>query len=365
MISQRVARGALLALILAAPLVYIPRALLGAKTALPELPDPAPAHLVVVTVGSWPDLPGAFEHPALAAFDRRASRIATVFSPSPSHAAALASLWTGRHPASHGVSSDALALAEGTWTLAAAARDSGAATAALLQGRFASAQGIEGFDEVYEDPATDALDLGDRAAEFLMRSKRERVVLWVHLSAAGEGGRDLATLLTRLQQALEESDRSPEATLVLAVLDRGLAADTIDLLGSPLWVSLSGGLYVGRRSQAQLSLCDLTPTLRRFLGLGAPPAPESPHAAVLWNALRGGSGRPGVVVSGGPNVWRRGPERVVRDATGGAARAQAWSEGAWSDVEGERAAALLQQAAALAEKLARGRRPARPARPGD
>ena len=361
--SERNARRLVLGLVLLAPLVYLPRILLGSQTELPGRPAPAWTHLVVVTVGTWPDLPHSLEQPALADFDRRASRVSAVFAPSASRAATAASLWTGRYPRSHGVLSNDLALAEGTWTLAAAAREAGTRTAAFLQEPFVGATGIGGFDTVVENGSATAEELAFEAVEFVSGVVDERVLVWVHLANAGEGGRDLAQVIEGVTAGLTAADRGPESTVVLAVLARGATdgpSDTIDPLGAPLWVALPGALQVGRRSEARLSLVDLPGTLRLVLGLPAP-TQEASRADVMWNALRGGGARPGVVVQGERDVWRRGDRRVILNTDSGSARAEARIDGLWRALEGSEAATLLAEARVVAKSITTGRTPARTA----
>ena len=116
--KERLARNALLALCVLAPLVYLPRVLLGAKTPLPATTPPSWTHLVLVTVGAWPDAAAAAAaDPAFSAFDLRASRVASMYAPASASAASAASLWTGLYPRSHGVLRNDQALAPGAWTL--------------------------------------------------------------------------------------------------------------------------------------------------------------------------------------------------------------------------------------------------------
>ncbi|MEM7309627.1 MAG: hypothetical protein AAF682_23330 [Planctomycetota bacterium] len=366
---ERTARLALLALVVVAPLVYLPRVLFGEPTELPAATPPAWTHLVVVTVGGWPGLAQSLDDEDLAAFDRRASRVAAVFAPSASRAASAASLWTGRYPRSHGVMNDGLALGEGVWTLAEAARAAGTTTAAFLTEPFVTRSGIGGFETVREAEPEAWSALVDEAAALLEESVGERVLIWVHLADAGpDSGVSVGDALARLTAALEASDRAPETAVALALLARGLGPDappptTIDPLGGPLWVALPGALNVGRRGDARLSLVDVPGTLLLLLGLRPPAeAPLSSRGDVLWNALRGGGGAPGVVVQGERDVWRRGDERVVLDAAG-TARAERRVDRAWTALGGEEAQRLLAEARRVAEEITAIRTAPRPAGP--
>ena len=360
---ESTARWIVLGLVCLAPAVYLPRLVLGRRPADPRVTPPAWTHLVLVTVGRWPDLGASLDRPGLAAFDRRASRVTAAFAPSESSAACAASLWTGRYPRSHGVTSNDRALAEDLWTVAGAARAAGTRTAAFLQEPFVSATAIEGFDTVFEDPA--AGGLVDAATAYLAEQRGERVLVWLHLAEAGPAGAAVEDALARLTQALEEGDRRPETSLVLAVLARGERADDggADALAAPLWIQLAGALNVGRRGDAQLSLVDLPGFLLLFLGLPPPPdVPLSARGDLFWNALRGGGGRPGVVVQGETDLWRRGEERVVLDLDQGTARVERRAGGRWTALAGTEAQALLEAARAAAEDLTRTRSPAREAR---
>ncbi len=365
--AEKHARLAVLALVLAAPLVYLPRVLFGSAPEAPLDMPPVWMHLVVVTVGEWPDVDGALKRSALGRFDRRASRVAAAFAPSPSRAATAASLWTGRWPRHHGVLANDLALAEGSWTLAAAARTSGARTAAYLQEPFASATGIGGFDEVEEGAAFTASDLARRGAAFLEGRAGERAVLWLHLADAGPGGEAVDALLAGLEPALEPIQ--PETALALAVFRRGDFAGDVEPLGAPLWVALPGALNAGRRGDARVSLVDLAGMLRIAMRLPPPRAdrgqraPQS-RAELLVNALRGGGPRPWVLVQGPPDgedVWQTGDRRVVARWATGEARAEARAGSGWHALDDETAAPLLGQARRLAQELAAGLTSARTA----
>jgi hypothetical protein len=364
--GERRARLLLVLLCVLAPVLYLPRVLLGRTTPMPARIPPAWTHLVVVTVGAWaevptsddaaPDVPGA-----LGAFRRRASRIASVVAPSAARASSAASLWTGRYPRGHGVLSNALALPPGAWTLARAARSVDTRTAAFLQEPFVSATAIGGFDEVVEDAALDARALAERAADFLARTRGERALVWIHLADAGPRGIAVAAVLERLERALAETDRGPESALALALLSRdggppepGLPAEaSLARWTAPLWVALPGALSVGRRSDARLSLVDLGATLTLLLGLEVPAdARQDGRGPLLWNTLRGGAGDPGVWIQGEHDVWACGNRRVLLDPAADAPQAYARDpEGGWRLLDAERAGPVLAEAAAAREAL--------------
>jgi hypothetical protein len=336
--GERAARMALIALCALAPLIYLPRVLLGRGDPLPHAERPAWTHLVVLTVGDWPAGAGG---PELARFEARASRVQSIVAPAPSRAAAAASLWTGLYPRAHGVLREDQALDHGTWTLARAARSAGTRTAAFLSEPFASATRIGGFDEVHEEPGATGRTLGEQAAQFLERTRGERVLVWVH----GRTAADAEDLLASVERALVETDRMPESLVILAALSgdpTARATGDPQGLAAPLTAALPGALQVGSRSGGELSLVDVAGFELSMLGL-APPAPLDARGELLWIALRGGKVTPGVLVQdvpGGGDLWLRGAERVFLDAAG-AARAEGRRGERWEPLAAAEAAAPL------------------------
>ncbi|MCZ6596187.1 MAG: hypothetical protein O7B99_00955, partial [Planctomycetota bacterium] len=244
--KEKAVRVALAALVLAAPLVYVPRVLFGDATDEPLSPAPSWTHLIVVSASRWDAPLNALDQPAvgalaIAALDRRASRIDRMYAPSPSSAACAASLWTGRWPGNHGVLENDRALVAGTWTVAAGAREAGAATAAFLQEPFVSATGIAGFDEVRESPDLLPGEMTRYAAGFLADHTGERVVLWLHLHDAGAGGQAVAEVLAGLFTALEPDGRRFESIVLVCAFGSGDAVDP----AAPFWLALPGALFAG------------------------------------------------------------------------------------------------------------------------
>ena len=267
---QRAARVVLWALILAVPAAYLPQ-LFGSGPTAPSPRRPAWVHLIAVTASHWEAAPpGAPPPPALEAFYREATGFERAFAPATATAGSAASLWTGRWPAHHGVLSNDLALAPGSWTLAEAARRSGARTAAFLEEPFVTATGIGGFETVLERPELGPAELARAGAAFLREHPEERVLLWLHLERSGPGGRAVAEVLEGLAPALEETRRAHDAlTLVTAFAGEGPpGSDARHRV--PLFTALPAALLAGRRSPGSASPVDLAGVLRELLRLPHP-----------------------------------------------------------------------------------------------
>ena len=352
--SERAARGILLALAALAPVVLALRSL-GPRTELPREPAPAWTHLVVITASSFEeqaDPAPAPELEQLALFEQRATSVQRTFSPSLVPAAAAASLWTGRWPASHGVLAPDLALAPGAWTLASAARAEGARTAAFLAEPFVEATRIGGFETAVERAAAEPAELLALAKAFLAGHSGERVLVWVHMARAGRA--ELGAALAELGAALAADGRAPDtATLVTAFAAGGARGEARWLV--PLWIELPSGLFAGRRGRGEASLVDLAlPLARHVLDVDLPNARRGERALQsrerIADALSGGTLRgPQWLHEGERLRWISGPLRVSSALDGGPPQS---AVRAGSDAELEepaRAAALLEHARALAE----------------
>jgi hypothetical protein len=295
-LRETLARFAVLALVLAFPVVYVPRVVLGAHPAPIDLPARW-ASLIVVTTSAWPN--AERDDPVFEEMRRRAAHVGQVYAPSLSAAGAAASLWTGRFPASHGVRSNRLALAPGTWTLAESERASGARTAAFLQEPFASVTGIEGFETVVEDPDLTPLEMAAAAASFLdehvVDGEDERVCLWLHLAhgVPGADGSGLASLVDALRAHLEGSPRRFTSFLVVTGFGRTTAVHPDGRARVPLYAELSAGRAAGLEGRGAINLTDVAGAACEVLGLPLPGADEPPlqsRAQAFWANINGGGG---------------------------------------------------------------------------
>jgi len=275
----------LLTLIIAAPLAgFLPR-MLGERTPEPLDRRPSWVQLVVVTCDRLPAELGDVG-PGLATLERRAAR-AALRAPVPTAAAAAAvSLWTGRR--------DALSdLAPGgpePWSLAAAARRTGAASAAFLQSPLVSASGLGGFDRVVEDSALEPGHLLSLADEHLARHSGRRSVLWLHLADPGPRAERLDELLAGLHRVLEARGHRWDALVLVTALTADAGARL------PLWAELPSALYAGRRGRGTAELTDVAGVLLQLLRLPAPdvtrgeaPIESTPDLTIL---LQGGAPGP-------------------------------------------------------------------------
>ena len=351
MVPPGVARVLVVLLVLAFPLGMLPRVLLGDSPDTPLPRRPAWSDVIVVSVGGWSGSPGPAT-PSLAAFERRADRVAAV-APSDDRAHAAVGLWTARYPGSLGLRApdDSLTSAPvAPWTLAEAAARTGARTGAFLQEPWITTTGLGGFGTVVEAAAPSSLV--DLAVSFVEDHPGERLVLWLHLDlgADGAGPADLEEAFARLDAALADTDRLASAARVLCRLDA-----TADRPDAPLLVSLPGALYPGRRAAGRVSLVDVAAMLRVLLKLPPPRQAAPPiqgRVDLLWNALRGGDTPAWAVMQrDAEDVWFLGSDRVRRALgdEGDELFAESWDGTAWVPVDAGRRDLVLGQArAALA-----------------
>jgi hypothetical protein len=238
----------LLALLCALPVLgYLPK-LFGARTQEPLDRRPTWAQLVVVTCAALPaDLDRS--GPGFRTLEARAAVAALRFGGSQVEAATV--LWTGR------------ASGAGTWSLAEAARRTGAATAAFLATPLATQGAIAGFSTVVESAELTPERLAALADEHLASHADERSLLWLHLAEVGSAALD--DLLARLHAVLESRGHRWDALVVVTPLPEEPTGAV-----QPLWVELPNSLYAGRRGQGAADLAELTTTLLEILRLPGP-----------------------------------------------------------------------------------------------
>jgi len=308
---------ALAVLIVLPWIVFVLRTATGG-TSVASTPRPKWAHVLVLTAGRVAGTTqGAADAPGASQLTDRAVFVPSAKSPSLSTAAAAASLWTGRWPLHHGVTSNALALAPDTWTLAAAARASGARTAAFTAEPFVDATGIGGFETAAAEPGLDARALAERARRWLARTPG-RFVLWLHLEDAGRGARELLDLAASMHRILETDGRALDtATLVTALRGSQAPAERPPSapFTVPLWLAMPARVRSGRVGVGTPSLVDVADALRTLLALPPPPAdgPGLQSRSGAAAVLQGGSATPQHLLLGpddfvylDPAGWLRG-----------------------------------------------------------
>ena len=269
--ASKFPRYALAALILLPMLGFLP-SVLGRRVRLPLDRRPTWAQLVVVTCERFP---AERDTPGLAELERRAARAA--LEPVTDPRAAAASLWTGRHHPADGPGP----LEGGTWTVAEAARRSGAATAAWLQTPLATELALAGFDMRIEDPDLDNEAIAGRLDDLLAAHAEGRVAVWIHLDDAS----DLDSLLTRLHAALDARGHRWDTLLVATAL----AGDG----PIPLFAELPSALHADRAGRGTARHADLAAVLLQLLRYPGPDATrgELPVEArpTLVTLLQGGT----------------------------------------------------------------------------
>lgn len=293
----RATRFALALLVVAGPLVLFVRMFDDAPRA-PLEQGRARASLIVITASEWPA--GEPEHPALDTLDLRAAGVERFRSPSPSTAAVAATLWTGRWPTNHGVLADDRALPPGCWTLAEAARRSGATTSFASQEPLVTRHAIGGFQDVREG-AFSVADLAEYARRTIAASAGEDFVMWLHLANAGPGGRAVGELVAACDAALVASGDTYDTGLLVTAFRRSGADDLHDRLAVPFWLQLPARMFRGERGAGvalHTDLCGLL--LRLYRWEPAVPARgemrDQSRAPMLYFALRGGNAEPWYVI---------------------------------------------------------------------
>jgi hypothetical protein len=330
--SERTARWLLVALVLVAPVVLGARLLFGARVDAPLFPRPSATDLVVVTFGSWWDPQAVPVGPAFAHLERRGQRVGPVWAASDCEPAAAATLWTGRLPPAHGLRRDGERLPTGTWNLAAAARAAGTHTAAFLAEPLVTATGLEGFDELVEDGALGAQELGARGRSFLLERRGERVLLWLHASSAGDAGAAAELLLAEVLAGLAESGREGGSVLVVTAFANARADAVLEeRLLVPFVTRQPAATDAGAQSTAALGQVDMAGFARARLRLAPPStsagqAPLQSRADRLWSAIRGGGSHDWNWIEGRFGEVVRLPDRRLHLAPDGSFEASRTSD---------------------------------------
>lgn len=270
--AERLARLTLALLMLAFPIVYAIKVAGGERVAEPARGEPSWVHLILITVGSWPEPDAIPSRPALDRLRQRGVEVGPIYTASDDPAAAAVSLWTGRYAPNHGVLSGSQALPFGAWTLAAEAREAGHRTAAYLEQPFVTRQNVAGFDAVIEAEDLGHERLADLADGFLRAHPDERRLVWLHLNDPGEGLADLDALLGAIQGTLAETGDAVDALTVVTGLGGPPRGWMEERCRVPLLMELPTTLHARNRSTAHLSQVDLTGLLRYMLRLDRPDA---------------------------------------------------------------------------------------------
>lgn len=330
--AERGARAVLALLTIAFPAVYAWIVLTAEPVPAPERDAPTWLHLVVITVGDWPQPTAIPSQPALDRLQQHGLHVGPLFTASDDPAASAVSLWTGRHAPNHGVTSGSKALPFGAWTLAEGARRAGYRTAAFLQRPFVTRQNIAGFDALVEGEELDAGRLAELADGFLRGHVGERRLLWLHLDRAGRDLAELDRLLGAVQGTLDDLGENIDALTVVTGLTGSPRAWMEGRCRVPLLVQLPTSLNARIRSQAHLSQVDLTGVLRQLMRIANPDAgagerPLQSRDEVMWGAMEGAEPfewvwiegrfghivrRPGLRVQVSPAAPDELPERDLR-----------------------------------------------------
>jgi arylsulfatase A-like enzyme len=227
----------------------------------------------------------------------------------PSHA----TIFTGTHPAYHGVNDNGLfRLPEQAVTLAEILKDRGFTTAAIISSfvlhrQFGMDQGFDHYDDRLSNKRGEttlgfkempAVDVSDRAVAWIDRHSDERWMLWLHYfdphAAYVPPPRFLEGVphpydgevayadfeLGRVIDLLEQKGLK-KRTLIVFTSDHGEGLDehgepthAVFLYNStvrvPLIISLPGVIPGGKSADALVSLMDLMPTILDALGLKIP-----------------------------------------------------------------------------------------------
>ncbi len=292
--AQGPARLLLLALVVAAPLVFAAKVALGELRTRPLSQHPTWTQTVLVTVGRWPspnELPPAEGFAELRARGVKVGPVYTAALGAPGPSAV--SLLTGRYVANHGVRTQSDALPSAAWTLASAARDSGARTGAFLSVPFVSRHDLSGFEQLVEDPSMEPAGLARAAAEFLTEHRDERRFAWIHVDRPGTDGSAVETVLQTVRETFEELEQGHESLIVFTALSGAPDAPAEGRCLVPMWIELPAGLNARLAATSQLSQVDLAGALAQLLRLPWP-NPGSEQIAVqsrttsMLSAMSGG-----------------------------------------------------------------------------
>lgn len=232
---SRLCTACLVALAAAPLLGFLPR-VLGPRTPDPLDRRPTWAHLMVVTCDTTPEDLSQLG-PGLTVLQRRGTRAKLRPPVDDDLAAAAASLWSGRrltHPD--------LVATEGElpWSMACAARRTGAATAAFLERPLVSEGRLPGFEEVLEEPGLGPERMLRLLHAHLRANKQRRNVVWLHLADPGEHGEHLDALVRGLTIAILDGGQAWDTILLATPLGPGAQEEL------PLWAWLPSAMYAGR-----------------------------------------------------------------------------------------------------------------------
>jgi hypothetical protein len=270
--DEPLARWTLLALIVAAPLIFGLRLLFAEPTPHPAPEKPTWMHTVLVTVDRWPTPKQVPEGPALDQLAVLGSRIGPLFAASTQLESSAVSLWTGSYPPRHRVRGPEERLPDGAWSLASAATEVGTRTAAFTQTGIVERTGLPGFETLFESSGSSAAELGQRAGDWLRQRRNERKLLWVHLDRGGPHGAFVDDVFAPILAALRETGELSDCLLAFTALggpEQGIAEFQARV---PFLMALPGGLHGGSDTPAHLSLVDLAGLWRQLLRL---PPPDS------------------------------------------------------------------------------------------
>jgi hypothetical protein len=326
--AEGLARFLLAVAMLLAPCVYVARLTLAEPETSPRPERPLWANTLLLTVGRWPTPARLPEGPHFADLARGGIEIAGVYAACDQPGPAAVSLLTGRFGLNHGVDGPQRALPPGAWTLASAALQSGARTAAFLQADFVSRHGIAGFETVREDSATDLSALASQAGDWLAEHPGERRFLWLHAERPGAQGAELEAALGTLWTRLAERKEQFQTLTVFTAL-AGPERPEPDLgLRVPLRLQLPNGVNARRRAEVLLSQVDLAGTLRELLRLPGPSwargqAPLQSRSRSGYQALEGAEVQEPLWIDGSFGSLARWPDlrAVARPTSPGAAPA--------------------------------------------
>lgn len=326
--AEGLARFLLAVVMLLAPCVYVGRLTLAEPETSPRPERPLWANTLLLTVGRWPTPARLPEGPNFAELASGGIEIAGVYAASDQPGPAAVSLLTGRFRLNHGVDGPERALPPGAWTLASAALESGARTAAFLQSDYVGRHGIAGFETTREDPAGELSTLAREAADWLAEHAGERRFLWLHAEQAGPQGADLEAALEALWGRLGERQEQFQ-TLTLFTALAGPQRPEPDLgLRVPVRIKLPNNVNARRRAEVLLSQVDLAGTLRDLLRLPGPSlargqAPLQSRSRSGYQALEGAELKEPLWIDGTFGSLARWPDvRILaRPTTPGAAPA--------------------------------------------
>lgn len=270
------ARWLLLLLALLPFALYLPRTLLSPRASdlssvgFPQSSPPAAAHLLVLSASAFDPGAHAGRLPGLGAWRERSTNALGARPNSDVPAGNAVSLWTGRTAAHHDVREEDVALPAGSWTLAEAARGTGALTAAWLEAPFVGTNGIEGFASVSERPLWETTPLLEELREVYATRRGRRTLVWVHLDRPEPARLDY--LCSELLGLLDEARILGETLACLAIFARDGHDEggPLEERRAVLWIAPPEVGWGARKSSSPTNFSDVTGALRALLRLPAP-----------------------------------------------------------------------------------------------